>query len=56
MEDATLANWNHKMVVANQMIRLKLKGLTKFQQKKWKDTYRAQFEDIIAVEAELQHN
>lgn len=53
--DSDLDTWNHKLVTATQAIRLKSEELTK-QQRKWKDTYLAQFEDIIAVEEELQRN
>ena len=56
MDDSTLESWNMKMVAANQAIRLKSEELTKNQKKKWKESYLEQFEDIIAVEAELQHN
>lgn len=56
MEDETLDSWNKKMIATNKAIHLKSKELTKNQKKKWKETYLAQFEDIIAAEAELQQN
>ena len=56
MDDDSLETWNQKMVAANQAIYLKSEELTKNQRKKWKVTYLAQFEDIIAAKAELQHN
>jgi hypothetical protein len=56
MDDVTLGSWNQKMVQANVAIRIKSEELTKAQKKKWKETYLAQFEDIIAAEAELQSN
>lgn len=43
------------MVNASHAIRLKSEELTKKQRKKWKETYLAQFEDIIAAETELQN-
>lgn len=48
--------WNSKMVAASKAIRAKSEELTKAQKKKWKLTYSAQFEDIIAAEEELQRN
>ena len=54
--NSNLETWNQKMVVANQAIRAKSEELTKAQRKKWKETYLSQFEDIIDVEEELQHN
>lgn len=56
MKDETIGSWNQKMVQANTAIRLKSEELTKNQKKKWKATYQAQFEEIIAAEAELQAN
>ena len=43
-------------MAANLAIRNKSEELTKAQKKQWKATYLSQFEDIIAAEAELQHN
>jgi hypothetical protein len=54
MGDATLDTWNQRMVHANTAIRLTSNELTKSQKKLWKEMYQAQFEDIIAAEAELQ--
>lgn len=56
MDNDALGSWNEKMVQANQAIRLKSEELSKAQKRKWKETYRAQFEDLIAAESELQHN
>lgn len=52
----TLLSWNSRVIAANQAVRQKSSELTKNQRKKWKETYLAQFEDIITVEAELQNN
>jgi hypothetical protein len=49
-------SWNIKMVNATQAIRLKSEELTKAQKQRWKETYLAQFEDIITAEADLQRN
>ena len=56
MSDETMATWNEKMVKANQAIITKSEELTKTQRKTWRETYQAQFADIIEAEAELQHN
>jgi exonuclease III len=56
MDTETLETWNQKVVHANQAIRLKSAELTKSQKIKWKETYQAQFAEIIAAEDELQHN
>jgi hypothetical protein len=56
MTDVHLPTWNQKMVAASQAIRIKSMDLTKAQKHIWKETYQAQFEDIIAVEDELQRN
>jgi hypothetical protein len=56
MADETLLNWNQKMVKANQAIITKSEELTKTQRQQWKDTYQAQFADIIEAEKELQDN
>jgi hypothetical protein len=56
IKDETLETWNQKVVHANQAIRLKSAELTKNQKIKWRETYQAQFEDIIAAEDELQCN
>ena len=56
MENESLGSWNQKVVQANKAIRLKSEELTKAQKKKWKETYQAQFEDIIMAESELQNN
>ena len=56
MDNPTLDSWNQKVVAANHAIRLKSAELTKAQKQKWRDTYLAQFEDIINAEAELQNN
>ena len=56
MENESLGNWNQKVVQANQAIRLKSEESTKAQKKKWKETYQAQFEDIIMAESKLQNN
>jgi hypothetical protein len=56
MTDTSLGSWNQKMVQANTAIRIKSEELTKSQKKKWKETYLAQFDDIIEAEAELQEN
>jgi hypothetical protein len=56
MKDETIGSWNLKMVQANTAIRLKSEELTKNLKKKWKETYQAQFEEIIAAEAELLAN
>jgi exonuclease III len=50
------ATWNQKMVAANTAIRQKSVELTKAQKKQWKETYKAQFDDIKEAEAELQRN
>lgn len=44
------------MVLANNAVKLTSEELSKAQKKKWKETYQAQFEDIIEAESELQHN
>ena len=44
------------MVMVSQAIREKSEKLTKAQKQKWKATYLAQFEDIIAAVEELQSN
>lgn len=49
-------SWNQKIVAANQAIRQKSLELTKAQKQKWKETYLAQFDDIINAEAALQRN
>jgi exonuclease III len=51
-----LDNWNLRVTAANKAIRLKSAELTKAQRKTWKETYLAQFADIISAEAELQTN
>lgn len=56
MIDETYTTWNQKMVAASQAIRATSLELTRAQKRKWKATYLEQFEDIIAVEDELQHN
>ena len=56
MVDGTLGTWNHKMAAASQAIRLKSMELTKAQKHQWRAAYLAQFDDIIAVEDELQRN
>ena len=56
MADGQLTTWNQRMVAANQAIRVKSMDLTKAQKQHWKETYLAQFEDIIAAEDELQRN
>lgn len=56
MEDVTILSWNNKMVAANKAIKIKSDELTRQNKKKWRDTYLAQFEEIIEAEAELQHN
>ena len=56
MYDETFCTWNQKMVAANQAIRITSLELTKAQKHIWKETYQAQFEDIIAAEDELQRN
>lgn len=56
MEDNNLDSWNAKMVAANQAVLQKSAELTKQQKQKWRETYLAQFEDIISAEAELQQN
>ena len=56
MENESLGSWNQKVVHANQAVRLKSEELTKAQKKKWKETYQAQFEDIIMAGNELQNN
>lgn len=53
MNDPNLGSWNQRMVTANQAIREKSAESTKNQRKKWKETYQAQFEDIIQAEEEL---
>lgn len=53
MSDETFCTWNQKMVAANQAIRAKSLELTKSQKHVWKETYQAQFDDIIAAEDEL---
>jgi hypothetical protein len=55
MADETLTS-NQKMVAASRAIRAKSTELTKTQKHMWKETYLAQFEDIIAAEDELQRN
>jgi hypothetical protein len=54
--DSEQGTWNSKLVNATQAIRIKSEELTNSQWKKWKDTYLAQFDDIIAAEEELQNN
>ena len=54
--ESNLGSWNQKMVAATQAIRTKSEELTKQQKQKWRDTYLAQFEDIITAEEELQQN
>ena len=54
--DETLTTWNQKVVRANTTIREKSEELTKTHKKQWKETYLAQFEDIISIEAELHNN
>lgn len=44
------------MVAANRAIRDKSAELTTTQKKKWKATYQARFEGIIAAEEELQRS
>ena len=44
------------MVKANKAILAKSEEITRSQRKTWKETYQAQFQDIIEVEAELQLN
>jgi hypothetical protein len=56
MADETLDNWNLKMVQANKAIINKSVEITKAQRRRWKETYQAQFHDIIEAEAELQRN
>ena len=51
-----LDTWNHKLVAATRAIRTKSEELTKQQKQQWKETYLAQFEEIIEAEEELQHN
>ena len=56
MYDETFVTWNQKMVAANKAIRNTSLELTKIQKHIWKETYQAQFEDIMAAEDELQRN
>ena len=56
MADNDMESWNLKMVKANEAIRLRAAELTKNQRKSWRETYQAQFEEIIEAEAELQRN
>lgn len=56
MEDDSIPTWNQKVVKANVAISQKSDELTKSQRKLWKETYLAQFEDIIAAETKLQNN
>ena len=56
MEDEEGGTWNQRMVKANQEISKKSAELTKNQKTKWKETYLAQFADIISAEEELQIN
>lgn len=56
MVDETIPNWNQKMVQANKAILAQSEEITKAQRKVWKETYQAQFKDIIEAEEELQHN
>ena len=56
MADVTLYTWNQKMVAASQAIRNMSMVLTKSQKQQWKESYLAQFDDIVAAEDELQRN
>ena len=56
MADSTILSWNQKMVAANNAIRSQAAAITKTQKQKWKDTYLAQFDDIVLAEDELQRN
>ena len=56
MDDDNIDGWNNKVVAANQAIKRRSAELTKEQRQKWKETYQAQFDDIIAAESELQNN
>lgn len=56
MDNPTCDSWNQKVIAANEAIRQKSMELTKTQKQKWKETYLAQFDDIITAEAELQRN
>ena len=56
MEDATIPTWNQNIVKANLAIRQKSEEISKSQKQLWKETYLAQFEDIIVAETELQNN
>ena len=56
MNNDSIGSWNQKVVEANHAIRIESEALSKAQRKKWKETYRAQFEDIIAAENDLQQN
>lgn len=56
MEDPTIDSWNLKMVAANKAVLQTSAELTKLQKQKWKETYLAQFDNIISTKAELQRN
>ena len=56
MEDETIPTWNQKVVKASLAIRQKSEEITKSHKQLWKETYLAQFEDIIAAETKLQSN
>lgn len=56
IDDPSLETWNQKVVAANKAIQAKSEELTRQQKQRWKDTYLAQFEDIIDAEDELQRN
>ena len=56
MDDETLDSWNDKIVAANRALQVKSEELTRSQKKQWKDTYLAQFDEIVEAEDELQRN
>ena len=54
--DETIPTWNQKVVKANKAVIAASEEITRERRKIWKETYQAQFKDIIDAEAELQHN